>query len=127
MIPTLDSLDMDSATDWMDLCGRVRQQADALLDGESPASGTALKAFAKDARALCEHVELVHDEMTRVIDALEESDSELPNPESFNHEIDLAAVEIQRETHELRADPFDILKALLMWRDDPAERLRQRD
>lgn len=126
MIQKLVSMNTDSAMDWMDLCGRLRQQADALLDSEPPASAAALNEFVTDVRALCEHVELVHDEMTRVIDALEESESQITNSDSLNHEIDLAAVETQRETHELRADPFDILKALLMWRDDPAERIQKR-
>jgi hypothetical protein len=41
-------------------------------------------------------------------------------------EIEKESIEIQRESHELRSDFKDIIKALFMWRDDPEERVRER-
>lgn len=36
-----------------------------------------------------------------------------------------AAVQISREEHTLKPEVKDVLKALFMWRDDPAERAKE--
>jgi hypothetical protein len=35
-------------------------------------------------------------------------------------------IQIQRETHNAPTELMDIVKALFMWRDTPAERIRER-
>lgn len=109
----------------MNLTDKVRGQADAVLGSEGRIDPDELRDFARNALALCEHAGRVHKEMTRMIDGFGDPQSIAEKDRS--HEIDLAAIETQRETHELKADPFDVLKALLMWRDDPADRLRKRE
>ena len=39
---------------------------------------------------------------------------------------DRAAIELQREEHEFKADLKDILKAVFMWKDSPRERVRNK-
>ena len=41
-------------------------------------------------------------------------------------EIERETIQIQRESHELRNDFKDILKALFMWKDDPEERIKEK-
>ncbi len=105
---------------------RVRGLAMAMLDSNAHPTPEAVKALATEAQQLCDHVDRVHEEMTRIFDAMSESGDALASTKQHDRDIDLAAVEIQRETHELKADPLDILKALLMWRDDPADRIQRR-
>lgn len=40
--------------------------------------------------------------------------------------VDQAAIELQREEHEFKANFIDILKATFMWKDSPKERVRNK-
>jgi len=117
---------IDTRPGWLELCGRIRGQAGEMMNAETVPEGERVRTLARDVLELCAHVESMHKEMTSMLNALESASGVTADAKSKDHEIDIAAIEIQRETHELRADPLDILKALLMWRDDPAERLKRR-
>lgn len=42
-------------------------------------------------------------------------------------DMETAAIEVAREEHEMKADVKDIIKALFMWKDDPADRISSSD
>lgn len=122
MTDTLEKAKQDLAPQWVELSASVREQAVALASEGSP--DDARQAFAKQALALCDHVDRIHTDLEDLLHALEEQGKSGKTGGPDEREIDMAAIEVQRETHEMRADPLDILKALLMWRDDPAERVK---
>ena len=64
----------------------------------------------------------VHQEIRTLLGAGHSPDgSETPD----DRDIDKAAVQISREEHTLKPEVKDVLKALFMWRDDPAERANE--
>ncbi|MBK1826630.1 hypothetical protein [Haloferula rosea] len=64
----------------------------------------------------------VHQEIRTLLGADYSPDgSEMPDDRDF----DKAAVQISREEHTLKPEVKDVLKALFMWRDDPAERANE--
>ena len=85
-------------------------------------------ALADEAGLLCNHVDRLHADVKMLIERLDDevakSAAEAPG-EAL--EIDKASIQIQREAHEIRADVLDVIKALFMWRDDPADRLRPKE
>ena len=133
----LDDIDKDLAVSWIDLSANVR---DLTADLKLKAIGSALAADAdhlfQKTSQLCNHVERMHAD---VIDLLENIETRMPLPErdasavlpSTNNldpdEIDLEKIQIQRESHELRNNFTDVLKALFMWVDDPKQRVRERN
>lgn len=122
MTDALEKAKEDIGPQWVELSESVRRYAAASL--ENPGDEDAMKALAAEAMTLCDHVDRLHTELSDLLQALEDADAESNEGEPDEREIDMAAIETQRETHEMRADPLDILKALLMWRDDPAERVK---
>ncbi|QTN31857.1 hypothetical protein HZ994_05770 [Akkermansiaceae bacterium] len=132
---TFKEIDRDLNHSWIDLSAKVRDLASGL---KLKAAGTSLAPDAdhlsQQASMLCDHVERIHADVINLLSRLE---SQLPLPESDPSatsrptkpnpdEIGKEAVQIQREHHELRNDFKDVLKALFMWRDDPEERLREK-
>lgn len=128
-------IDRDLDRSWIDLSTRVRELASGL---KLKAAGSHFAAdadhLAQDASLLCDHVERLHAD---VIDLLANLEAHLPLPETdapadarpadlTQEEIRRAAIQIQREHHELRNDFKDVIKALFMWRDDPVERVREK-
>lgn len=128
-------IDRDLDHSWIDLSTRVRELASGL---KLKAAGSHFTAdadhLAQDVSLLCDHVERLHAD---VIDLLANLETHLPLPETdapadakagdlVQEEIRREAIQIQREHHELRNDFKDIIKALFMWRDDPAERVREK-
>jgi len=110
-----------------DRIARIREHAEKVIHSDFGEEGDAPKTLARESLEICERLERMHLEMARMVDSLEDKGDQSTQELPQDQQIDLAAVETQRETHEMRADPLDILKALLMWRDDPAERLRDRE
>lgn len=96
------------------------------------AAGTALESDLQrlhaDATKICDHVDRIHRDAKRMLIELDERLPEIDSvPEGLDpEEVQREAIQIQRETHELRADFKDIIKALFMWRDDPEERVREK-
>jgi uncharacterized coiled-coil DUF342 family protein len=129
MDKTLQQACNDLAPEWIQLCGRVRDQASKMKNN---AAGTHLAqdaaALADEAGLLCNHVDRLHADVKMLIERLDDevakSAAEAPG-EAL--EIDKASIQIQREAHEIRADVLDVIKALFMWRDDPADRLRPKE
>ncbi len=52
------------------------------------------------------------------------SDGGEPQSDPSTDEVERERIQIQRESHELRSDFKDVLKALFMWVDDPKERVK---
>jgi hypothetical protein len=114
--------------EWIDLSARVRHLAEDL---KCKTAGTHLaaesSALVEDATKLCAHVERLHQEAAALVaeaEARELERAKADHPPAAE-EIQLEAVKIHRELHEMRPDFKDIIKALFMWQDDPAERLNQ--
>jgi len=129
MDKTLQQACDDVAPEWINLCGRVRELASKL---KNTAAGTALEhdagALAAEAGLLCNHVDRLHADVKMLIRRLDHEVARSGDPANMDPgEIDKASIQIQRETHEIRADVLDVIKALFMWRDDPAERLRPKE
>jgi len=128
---SFEAVDQDLASSWIALSAEVRTLAGDL---KTKAAGTALSAEADklshQASRLCDHVERIHED---VIDLLENIETRIPDrgQAGFDTNVDCGEVEkekiqIQRESHELKSDFKDILKALFMWVDDPEERVREK-
>lgn len=64
----------------------------------------------------------VHSEVRQIIRRAIESESERREDEDAQFRD--AEIQIEAEAHEARPEPLDVLKALFMWRDDPAERAK---
>jgi hypothetical protein len=123
----MEEIDKDLAHSWIELSDRVRDLSAAL---KVKAAGTALAAdadhLAQEADHLCGHVERIHADVNDLVAKLEIQipllEPDVPaSPKSELTEMEWAR--IQRENHELRGDFKDVLKALFMWRDDPADRV----
>lgn len=50
--------------------------------------------------------------------------TESPSAPDEEPEVAMAAVQIEREAHTLKADFMDVVKALFMWKDDQVERVK---
>jgi hypothetical protein len=122
-----NEVDHDLSAEWLKLSARVKA-----LSGQisARAKGTLLAedtmTLAEDTAKLCEHLECIHRDVGKLLVRLDE---ELPEMDftptnADDAEIQKEAIQIHRESHELRADFKDIIKALFMWQDDPAERVR---
>ena len=122
MTDALEKAKEDIGPQWVELSESVRRYAAASL--ENPGDEDAMKALAAEAMTLCDHVDRLQSDLGDLVQALENADSGSNDAEPNEHEIDMAAVEEHQETHETPDQPLDILKALLMWRNDPAERVK---
>ncbi len=127
----VDEVDKDLSHSWVDLSSTVR---DLASDLKLKAAGTSLAGDAnhlsQETARLCDHVERIHRD---VIDLLENIETHIPlngsdrnPPDVADEEVHREEIQIQRESHELRSDFKDVLKALFMWRDDPVERVREK-
>ena len=125
MQTNLEKVDCDPSTEWLALTANVRTRVSRLHE---KAHGTPFQAdaaeLAGETHLLCEHLEHVH----RVAgELLAELDGWTPEMTPLNlDEVQREAIQIHRETHELRADFKDIIKALFMWQDDPSERVQRK-
>lgn len=125
MTETVKQMKQDIAPQWTELLQRVREKANTCLKDQSDCSPPA--DLAREAIRLCSHVDRMHADLRELIDSLDATHADgtgASDKTPDEHEIDMAAIEVQQETHEMSTDPRDILKALLMWRDDPAERVQ---
>ncbi|MDX1679544.1 MAG: hypothetical protein R3242_02330 [Akkermansiaceae bacterium] len=103
-----------------ELCARLQQR---LRDAEKHAHA-ALEQSSDKADPLHEATLELLDAHREIRDMLNEHD--LENSSKLNDpEVEVAAVEVGREEHEHKAEIKDILKAIFMWRDDPAERAQR--
>lgn len=129
---SIEEIDKDLSKSWIELSAKVHEQAAGL---SQRAADTTLSAEAailsQQISKLCDHVEHIHAD---VADFLKKIDASLPLPENDgatpppvdDGEVKDEMIQIQRETHEIKADFRDVVKALFMWRDDPAERVRDK-
>ena len=129
-----NELNRDLSDSWVDLSDKVRTLA---ADLKLKAAGTNLASEAEhlsnETSRLCDHVAKLH---TDVIDLVENMEDHIPLPESVaarsgelnnsDDQMEREKIQIQRESHELRNDFKDVLKALFMWVDDPKERLKEK-
>ena len=128
-------IDRDLDHSWIDLSARVRDLASGL---KLKAAGSALAPDAnhlsQETTLLCDHLERLHADVIDLLSNLE-SHVSAPEPDLSSdgkpkemdcHEVNKESIQIQRESHELRSNFKDVLKALLMWRDDPVERARNK-
>lgn len=121
MNQTLEKLKQDAGPQWAELCNSVREHVAVCLDRHE--NEDAMKALAREVLTLCDQVDRLHGDLNDLLVVLENSDPGTGKAEPSEREIELATIEEQRETHDTSSKPLDILKALLMWRDDPAERV----
>lgn len=129
-----NELNRDLSESWVNLSDKVRTLA---ADLKLKAAGTSLASEAEhlsnETSRLCDHVTKLHAD---VIDLVENIEDRIPLPESdvaisgelppSDDSIEREKIQIQRESHELRNDFKDVLKALFMWVDDPKERLKEK-
>ncbi len=67
----------------------------------------------------------IHREMRdAMLSVLETGSREASHPVEHDPEVVSAAIQIEREAHTLKPEFKDILKSLLMWKDDPVERVK---
>jgi hypothetical protein len=128
----LAEVDKDLSNSWIELSGKVRDLAtDLKLKTAGTIFATEADHLSQQTSRLCDHVAKLHADVIDLIENIEthlplpESDaanSEIPDPEALDQE----KIQIQRESHELRKDFKDVLKALFMWVDDPQERLKSK-
>lgn len=125
-----DELNQEISSHWLQLSARVRRHAEAL---SAKAAGSALaadsEALAVETHKLCDHFDRLHLDVEKLLLQLDDTlGDELPSPtETEPEEVQREAIRIQQESHEMRADLKDVIKALFMWRDDPAERARDKN
>ncbi|MES2438312.1 MAG: hypothetical protein V4584_04575 [Verrucomicrobiota bacterium] len=125
----LEKVERDHSAEWIELSSRVRTLAKCL---NGKAHGTPLEAdtaeLVSETTRLCDHLERIHRDVGNLLIELDEKMPELDSlpPNVDPDEVQREAIQIHRETHELRSDFKDIIKALFMWQDDPAERVRMK-
>lgn len=117
----VSELGHDLSSDWQTLSADVRSRVASLQVSTSEAELAPLK---RDVAKLCDHLERLHRDAAELLASLEETPAEADVASTT--EFDRAAIRIQRESHEGRADLKDIIKALFMWQDHPAERVREK-
>lgn len=128
---SFEEIDKDLASSWIDLSSEVRMlAADIKLKAAATELASDAEQLSQKASRLCDHVERIH---TDVIDLLENIETRIPDisRSGFDESVDTDEVEkeqiqVQRESHEMRSDFKDVLKALFMWVDDPKERVREK-
>lgn len=122
-------INRDLSSEWIDLSTRVRNRLQAVYNKSAgtPFEGE-LAILAVDTSKICDHLERIHRDVEKLLVELDEKIPEIDfTPENIDpDEVRREAIQIQQETHELRADFKDVIKALFMWRDDPEERVREK-
>ncbi len=128
----LAEVDKDLSNSWIELSEKVRiLAADLKLKTAGSEFSAEADHLSQQTSRLCDHVAKIH---TDVIDLIENIETRLPLLESDAAKtvipdpvaLDQEKIQIQRESHELRNDVIDVLKALFMWVDDPKERLKSK-
>lgn len=120
-------VDRDLSAEWIELSAEVRKSVASLRDkARDSAMVEEISALEANTLRLCDDVERIHRDVEKL---LLELDEKIPEIDSLPADVDPEAVkreaiQIHRETHELRADFKDIIKALFMWQDDPVTRAR---
>ena len=129
MQTNLEKVESDHSTEWLALSAKIRTLASRLNE---KARGTDLEAdtaeFTSETSQLCDQLDRIYRDVGNLLTELEVKPPEM-NPSSPTVELDAVqreAIQIHRETHELRADFKDIIKALFMWQDDPTERVQRK-
>jgi hypothetical protein len=111
---------------WRSLAQLIHHQASTIRDltANTPfASQTA--ELAQNTRALADQIEHLADAAPAWTSHLTQPADQPPSPATLD-EINREMIQIQRETHNAPTELMDIVKALFMWRDTPAERIRER-
>ncbi len=128
----LAEVDKDLSSSWIQLSNKVRNlSADLKLKTAGSEYAAEADHLAQQTERLCDHVSKLHSDVIDLIENIEthvplpESDSSTP-PASGSEDVEKEKIQIQRESHELRNDFKDVLKALFMWVDDPKERVREK-
>lgn len=132
---SVKEIDKDLSHSWIDLSDEVRTMAEnlKLKTAGTEYAGDASELVVK-ASQLCDHVEKIHAD---VIDLIENIEDRVPLPEADGSlpaatggldcdSVDKEKIQVQRESHELRNDFKDVLKALFMWVDDPEQRVKEK-
>lgn len=112
---------------WRKLANEVGQQAAALRDlaSGSPFAPQAVE-LAENASHLASQIERLADAASGLLNQLGPPNAGQPTDSTIASEIEQEMIQIQRETHDGNVELLDVVKALFMWRDDPAERVRGR-
>ena len=116
------------STSWIELSNDVKNKAKQLAHNASTTALSAeANALADQASKLSDHVDRLHADVAGLLNNLEDrpilpaKSGDVPKEELEE------AIQINREHHEARSDIKDVVKALFMWRDDPAERVRSKE
>lgn len=125
-----DEICQELSSQWLVLSDQVRQQA---LSLKSRTVGTALSgeasALAQDSEKLCEHFERLHGDLDKLLKLLSDEETELGQSQSAPAATESArqAIQAQDKDHQISDDLKDVIKALFMWRDDPAKNRQSED
>jgi hypothetical protein len=122
LLESSSDVSRDLAPEWLELSSRVKRLAMAAPPANS--------ALATEALRLCDHFERLHADVEDLLVGLKSDDGPLAGTLAARahepSEIDHANLEIQREMHQ-KSDLIHIVKALFMWKDDPVQRVREKD
>jgi len=125
-----DEICQELSSKWLVLSDQVRQQA---LSLKSRTVGTALSgeasALAQDSEKLCEHFERLHGDVEKLLKLLSDGEAESDQTQSAPVATEAArqAIQAQDKDHRKSDDLKDVIKALFMWRDDPAKNRQSED
>ena len=129
MQTNLEKEKSDHSAEWLALSTKIRTLASRLNE---KAHGTDLAAdtaeFTSETSQLCDHLDRIYRDLGNLLTELDVKSPETntSSPTVELDEVQREALQIHRETHELRVDFKDIIKALFMWQDDPAERIQKK-
>lgn len=122
-------VDRDLSVEWLQLSERVRTLLGQLgTKAQATELAGDISTLTTETTRLCDHLERIHQDVAKLLVELDEKlpEIDLNSPAVHPDEVQREAIQIHRETHELRADFKDIIKALFMWQDDPVERAKYR-
>lgn len=131
---SVDELDKDLSHSWIELSDKVRDLArDLKLKAAGSEFASDAEHLSQQTSRLCDHVEKLHADVIDLVENIEDR-VPLPEPDGLSgpksdpdvDNVEKEKINIQRESHELRNDFKDVLKALFMWVDDPKERVRDK-
>ena len=119
---------LDLPLGWIDLSNRVRRRINGLQNSPSGLSvQNELNFLADDVDEICARFEALYAGAQRLVEQHHATAvvRQGASPDSADMKEQRAAIEIQQEEHEKSGGPLDVIKALLMWRDTPDERVQE--
>jgi len=122
----------DLSPEWLELIARIRGLARRALEDPKDDATT----LATESLRLCLHVERLHAAVEDLLGGLSQEELQTTQPPApakaapasdKPSEDERVAMDIQREIHQDKVNVRDVIKALFLWQDSPADRLDDRE